>query len=78
MATGPLEVRLARLEGSYEQIDKRLGSIEEQLGRVEVKIDTVAGRLDGKIDALSGRVYALLYGVAVAILVPILIRVFFP
>ncbi len=84
-----VEVRLARLEGSYEQIDRRLGSIEDRLGRVEVKLDEVAGRLDGKIDttatnldrkieALSGRVHALLYGIAVAILVPILIRVFFP
>ncbi len=82
MATGPLEVRLARLEGSYEQIDRRLGSIEERLGRVEVKIDAMANRLDAKIDAVAGRlggkVDALLYGVIVAILVPILIRVFFP
>ncbi len=78
MATGPLEVRLARLEGSYEQIDRRLGSIEERLGRVEVKIDAVASELRREITTLSGRMYVLLYGIIVAILVPILIRVFFP
>lgn len=42
MATGPLEVRPARLEGSYEQMDRRLGSIEERLGLLEIKIDAVA------------------------------------
>jgi hypothetical protein len=33
-----IEVRLARLEGSYEQIDKRLGAIEGRLDRLEVEL----------------------------------------
>lgn len=104
MAADPLEVRLARLEGSYEQIDRRLGSIEDRLGRLESKVDAAVNRLDAKIDAamtyldskisamelslrqemrhdfgvLAARVYTILYGLILAILVPILIRVFFP
>ncbi len=85
MAVNPLDVRLARLEGSYEQIDRRLGSIEDRLGPLETRID----RLDTKIDSVAidlrrdigevrGRVHTLLCGVIVAILVPILLRVFFP
>ncbi len=89
MSTNPVEIRLARLEGSYEQIDKRLGAIEGRLGNVEAKIDGLALRLDAKIDSnvselrrelgtLSSRLHTALYGVIMAILVPILIRVFFP
>ncbi len=78
MATEPIEVRMARLEGSYEQIDRRLGSIDDRLGRLETKVDAVADRLDRKLDTLSGRIYTLLYGVIAAVLVPIVIRVFFP
>ncbi len=78
MPAEPIEVRMARLEGSYEQIDRRLGSIEDRLGRLETKVDAVADRLDRKIDTLGGRIHTLLYGVIAAVLVPILIRVFFP
>ncbi len=78
MATEPIEVRMARLEGSYEQIDRRLGSIEDRLGRLETKVDAGAAELRRSIDTLSGRIYALLYGIIAAVLVPILIRVFFP
>ncbi len=44
MATEALEVRIARLEGAYEQIDRRLSSIEERLGRIEARIDSVFWR----------------------------------
>ena len=89
MATEPAEARLARLEGGYEQIDRRLGSLDERLGRLEVKVDALGQRLDAKIDgvaselrrglgALGSRMHTVLRGIIVAILVPILIRVFFP
>ena len=82
MAVNPFEVRLVRLEGSYEQIDRRLGSIEDRLGRLETKIDTKVdalwSELRREIGAVRDRVHTLLYGVIVAILVPILLRVFFP
>jgi len=96
MAADPMEVRLARLEGSYEQVDRRLGVIDDRLARLEAKMDTLAAELNaridrfaaalgsrieslsGRIDRLEGRMYALLFGIIVAILVPIAIRIFFP
>jgi len=78
MATGPLEIRMARLEGSYEQVDRRLASIEERLGRLESKIDNIASELRREIAGVNGRVNRLLYGIIVAILVPIAIRIYFP
>jgi uncharacterized coiled-coil protein SlyX len=96
MAMESVDVRLARLEGGYQQIDRRLGSIEDRLGRLETKVDAqghaLGARIDAlaadlrremaathaRIDAVGGRVYTLLYGIIVAVLVPILIRIFFP
>lgn len=45
MAANPIEVRLAHLEGAYEQVDKRLGTIEVRLGDIDRKIDAVFFRL---------------------------------
>jgi len=39
VATNALEVRMAHLEGAYEQIDKRLGSIENRMASLEQKLD---------------------------------------
>ena len=39
MATDALEVRIAHMEGAYEQIDKRLGSIENRMASLEQKLD---------------------------------------
>lgn len=47
----PLEVRMARLEGSYEQINLRLTSLEGGLNRLEDKLESRFNRLDRKLDA---------------------------
>ncbi len=39
MAAESVDVRLARLEGSYAQVSERLSGIEQRLGRLEDKID---------------------------------------
>jgi len=39
VATNAFEVRIAHLEGAYEQIDKRLGSIENRMVSLEQKLD---------------------------------------
>jgi hypothetical protein len=39
MAASPLEVRIAHLEGAYEQIDKRMGSLEGRMESLERKLD---------------------------------------
>jgi tetrahydromethanopterin S-methyltransferase subunit G len=51
MTWQPLEPRIARLEGAYEQVDKRLDSIDRRLET-----------LDRKLDGLSWRMTSLLLG----------------
>ena len=41
----PLEVRMARLEGSYEQINLRLSSLEGQVAEIRGDIRGLRGRL---------------------------------
>jgi hypothetical protein len=91
MAADPLDVRIAHLEGGYEQMDKRMASLENAVRdvrsevvatRAELKVDLqqLGGRIDamgGRIDAVGGRIDTVIYGVIVAILVPIFLRVFF-
>jgi predicted nuclease with TOPRIM domain len=51
MSTSPLEIRMAHLEGAYEQINARLGAIEERLGRLEDRF----GRLEDRFGRLEDR-----------------------
>jgi len=39
MSAHPLDIRMAHLEGAYDQMSLRLKSIDDRLGRVEQKID---------------------------------------
>lgn len=75
MATSPMEIRMAHLEGAYEQINTRLAGIEERLGRLEDKIES---RVDGLRSELLSRMdrqfYWILSLVVVSILVPIFLR----
>ncbi|MDR7428399.1 MAG: hypothetical protein QN152_08525 [Armatimonadota bacterium] len=100
MGTETTGVRLARLEGAYEQIDRRLGTIEGRLAVLEGKVDAGFARLDAKIggkidalaselreaivrtnarmDALGARLNTAMFGIVAAVLVPILLRLFWP
>lgn len=40
MAAESWELRSARLEGAYEQIDPRLGSLESRLSTLELRMET--------------------------------------
>jgi predicted nuclease with TOPRIM domain len=89
MSTSPLEIRMAHLEGAYEQINARLGAIEERLGRLEDRFGRLEDRfirfddkLDVRIDSLRSELlvrmdrqfYWILSLVVLAILVPIFLR----
>jgi hypothetical protein len=51
MAADALDVRMARLEGAYEQINARLGTIETRL-------DSLGSRMDARFNALESRMEA--------------------
>lgn len=56
----PLEARIARLEGSYEQIDRRLGALEARVdsGFADLRAEIRAGRgeTDAKLDKLDAKI----------------------
>ena len=82
MAADALEVRMAHLEGAYEQIDRRLGAVEggivvldrridEGFTQVRTEIQSVRGELLGRMDREFFWILGLLI---VSILVPITFR----
>ena len=50
--TKPLEVRMARLEGSFEQINLRLTSLETQVSDVRSDIRSLRADVDSKFGSL--------------------------
>jgi predicted nucleic acid-binding Zn-ribbon protein len=63
MAADALEVSMARLEGAYEQLDKRLGSVESRMASLERKVEegfahlhAEIGRVDQHLRTEIGRV----------------------
>lgn len=78
MNTQALDSRMARLEGTYEQIDKRLATVEGRLEGLEYKVDAGFNRLDAKIDArfdsLNGKIDRVVWVVVVGLLITILVN----
>ena len=69
MAADALEVRMARLEGAYEQIDKRLGSVEGQIRDLRAEMHALRTEIRGQFQWLVG---LLIF----AIFAPIALRLF--
>jgi hypothetical protein len=58
----PSEARLAHIEGAFEQMDKRLGSLDVRLGSVEKHLETVEiclGSLDTRLGSVEARLVSL-------------------
>jgi len=60
--TTPIEERMARIEGSFEQIDRRLGNIEQEFrdfrGSTEQEFHSLRGELNTKFYWLLGTMLA--------------------
>jgi hypothetical protein len=63
MAADAWELRTARLEGAYEQIDKRLGAVEGRLSTLEHKMDTGFAQVRAEIRASRSELRSELLGV---------------
>ena len=72
MSAQPVDTRMARLEGAYEQISKRLDGIEQRLDSGFTRFDTAFARLEQKVDRQFLWVIGLL---VVSILLPLSGRV---
>ncbi|VVM04461.1 hypothetical protein [Methylacidimicrobium tartarophylax] len=55
MPTDTIETRMAHLEGAYEQIDKRLGTVEQRLTLVETKLDGLRRDIDQRFERVDQR-----------------------
>jgi len=52
MVTEALEIRMARLEGAYEQINERLGGVEREVGALRSELKTEIGTIRSEIGTL--------------------------
>ena len=71
-----MEIRLARLEGAYEQVDRRLTDMSGRIDALSGRIDT----LSGCVDALSDRIdrkFTAMYGLIVATWVTAILTILF-
>ncbi len=50
---------MAHLEGAYEQINARLGSIELRLGRLEDRVGSFESRVEERFSRLEGKIERL-------------------
>ena len=58
MAADAWELRTARLEGAYEQVDRRLGAVEGRLATLEHKMDTGFAQVRAAINGLRDTLHA--------------------
>lgn len=65
MAMNAIEIRLAHLEGAYEQIDRRLTSLE-------ARVDSGFGELNRKIDSVFFRLVTLMLGSWITLMLAVL------
>lgn len=76
-----LEIRIAHLEGAYEQVDKRLGGVESALiqlrteltARIDSRIDSLESRLTGRMDGQ----FHWLIGITFTSWITLLLAIFF-
>ncbi len=58
MAADALDVRIAHLEGAYEQIDRRLGSVEGQMQGLRVEMNALRDELRSEMRGLRTELLA--------------------
>lgn len=73
-APSSIEERIARLEGSFEQIERRLGTLEQDLRSLRAEMNARFDRLETRIDRLMYWQLGLLGAIAAAIVVIVLTR----
>jgi tetrahydromethanopterin S-methyltransferase subunit G len=54
MTAHPLEARIAHVEGAFEQVNERLGSIERRLDAIDARFNHVDARFNGLTGIVVG------------------------
>lgn len=74
--TDALEVRIAHLEGAYEQIDKRLGSVESAVVGLRSEIKQEMGQLRSDLTARMDSQFHWLLGTLLSTWVTLFLAIF--
>ncbi|MGH7660481.1 MAG: hypothetical protein ACRENA_06155 [Vulcanimicrobiaceae bacterium] len=70
MSAQPLEIRMAHLEGAYEQISERLRGIDGRLLALDQKMDSLARKIDGS----QWRMVSLVVGTWITLMLAIFLH----
>ncbi len=65
-------------EGGYEQLGKRLEDLRAEVATLRAEVRTELGELRQDVRRVNGRLDWLVAGVFLAILAPVLVRLFLP
>lgn len=74
MSAHPMEVRLAHLEGAYEQISHRLNGIDGRLDGIGSRLDSMDHRFDALSEKIDQRALWLMGLVLVSIMLPVVLK----
>lgn len=74
MAADALDVRIAHLEGAYEQIDRRLGAVEGRMASMEHKVDIGFAQLRQELSTTFQWVVGIILINWVTLMLAILLR----
>ena len=69
-----IEERIAHLEGSYEQIERRLGTLEQDVRSLRTEMNARFDRLDSRMDRLIYWQLGLMAAIAASILATVVTR----
>jgi flagellar capping protein FliD len=71
MSSQPLESRVSRLEGAYEQVDRRLDSLDRRFEALDRKLDDFRAEVERRFDGLNWRMTSLILGTWVTVMLAI-------
>jgi predicted nuclease with TOPRIM domain len=74
MTTPSIEERMDRLEGSYEQINFRLGRLEGEIISLRSEITALRSEVNTRLDRMFFSTLALMGGVMASVVATILTR----
>ena len=57
MAADALEIRIAHLQGAYEQIDKRMGSLDTRMGSLEGRMTSLGDKVDNGLSQVRTEIH---------------------
>jgi len=70
----PLEIRMAHLEGAYEQVSQRLNGIDLRLNAIDSRLAAIETRMDQRFAAMDQKFLWVIGLVLISIILPLVQR----